>query len=302
MKKIKIITFIASLMCLCSCSCSCTSSDKNSGISLVKAEDNYYKNDKYIVGKRIFDDNYFCENAPRLPEGKTFTLEEFPDITFENSGGNAYYEDESGAKLRMTWALYVADINQDGHFDLCYVESVGSGVITYEAYVYDLFNHEFLLEKANRTQNNFYFDLDENNVLCLVEGHPTRTNYQKIHRAGRFLKDSTESLFEWYSYDIKPTDIVVNYSGSRPVATLASELYVYIYAYIDYNSYPAITANNLIIEKVSGPDFAYQVTELNETQGKYTISITFSKPGVSKIRYKFLGISSLKEISINDKF
>ena len=302
MKKIKIITFTASLMCLCSCSCSCTSSDKNSGISLVKTEDNYYKNDKYIVGKRIFDNNYFCDNAPTLPEERTFTLEEFPGLTFNNYQSSASFEDESGTYLGMSWALYIADVNQDDHFDLCFVKSVGSGVITYEAYIYDVFNHQYLLEKADRNKYNYFFELDENNVLCLIEGRSARGSYQRVHRVGRFLKDTKESMFDWYTYDDLKVTGIYNYNpNSYQVETVTGDLNVGLYAYIDIDYEPIFTVDELIIEKVSGPDFAYQIAELDVSQARYGIKITYSNSGVSKIKFKFRDVSVVEEIVVREK-
>ena len=52
------------LLSLCFCACACTVTDNHEEIESNKQEDNkdylkYYENDKYIVGKRIFDSGFY---------------------------------------------------------------------------------------------------------------------------------------------------------------------------------------------------------------------------------------------------
>ncbi len=282
MKLIKSLYLLGALLSVCSCS---NTSSKNGAVIKFDDGNNYYKNDKYVVGKRIFDKNYCSDDIPFSIDEPTFTLKEIPEITFKTRSTYVYFEDSSGEAITMNWSMYIADVNQDGHFDVCYCNTKGSGVVSYEVYVYDIFNGKYLLEKAERDVKNYDLDLDENNVLCLLEGHATHGHYQRVHQVGRFLKDTKKSMFEWYNYDIKPIGILVTFSGET-THNATSELTGAIYGYVDFNKEPTITANDLVIEKVSGPNFTYEFANFDKSTGSFTLNITFSESGNSKIKFQ----------------
>ena len=294
MKLIKSLYLLGALLSVCSCSNTSSIND-----TVIKVDDgyNYYKNDKYVVGKRIFDKNYYSDDVPFSIEEPTFTLEEIPEITFKTKSGYVYFEDSSGDAIAMNWSMYIADVNQDGHFDVCYCDAKGSGFVSYEAYVYDVFNGQYLLEKADRNAKNYDFDLDENNVLCLLEGHATRGNYQRVHQVGRFLKDTKDSMFEWYNYDIKLIGINVMFRG-KPALNVTNELTGAIYGYVDFSKDPTITSNDLIIEKVSGPNFTYEFADFNTSTGSFTMNFRFSEVGNSKIKFKIGNIFVVYETNV----
>ena len=76
---------VLSFGCLCSCSCSHTHDEK-----IIEKESNssrfdikkYYKNNLYIVGRRVFDEHYYT-SCTSIWNSESFTLEEFPDLAVE---------------------------------------------------------------------------------------------------------------------------------------------------------------------------------------------------------------------------
>ena len=106
------------LMSSCAGSCSCSHS-KDEGFKSDVPEEvyKYYENDKYIVGKKIFD--YYHSEDRKLPDFD-IVVKELPSLTITKDHGQLTIKDKEETFAITTNSLYVADVNQDSHFDLCY--------------------------------------------------------------------------------------------------------------------------------------------------------------------------------------
>lgn len=284
---------VLSFGCLCSCSCSHTHDEK-----IIEKESNssrfdikkYYKNNLYIVGRRVFDEHYYT-SCTSIWNSESFTLEEFPDLEFVKDHGMFSVFLDDTTTLRFRESLYVADVNQDGHFDLCSVGSSGSGYISYYVQVYDLYNHEYIFEKHDRNVKDYYFDIDENNVLCLVGAHPNGGLVRKINQVGRFLKGFDEPTFSWYTYDWKVTDISFgNYSDFSTVVNNPLTKRLYIDCYLKYGNEFPFDSRDLVVERVSGPIFTYEAED-NEGNPSFDLTLTFLATGDATIRININGFT-----------
>lgn len=160
---------------------------------------NKYQSEKYIIAKRIFDNDYF--NNPSIKE--SFGLKEIPDLVFEYAKQTDSFQvqiDQETA-LAINYSLYIADANQDGHYDICYSFVSGSGIINYGVEIFDIFNKKSLLKLEERNVRDFVFDLDENSVLILEEFNQGKGYESIINDAKRLLKNSNEITFEKMEMD-----------------------------------------------------------------------------------------------------
>lgn len=97
----------------------------------------YYGDQNYIIGKRVID---WQNNNHDLVEGNNYFKGEFPDLVFKynkNSGNVDVYKENE--KLLTSNSIYIADVNQDEHFDLCVGYSIESkDGVNYGVYFYDI--------------------------------------------------------------------------------------------------------------------------------------------------------------------
>ena len=279
MKKLFVLAFLTTL-----CSCGNTV-EINKDKDKKDNEVNYYENDKYVVGKRIFDLNYWCDVvADDLPD-KTVTFEEIPGITFYNNGHDCHFDTIKGETIYFNWALYIADVNQDGYFDICYDISLGSGVISHAAYVYDVHNDQLILEKNERNTSDYFFDLDVNNELCLVETKTSGALGYKFKSYCRFLKNSSESMFEPVTdLDFKTIGISLGYSNFNAESSVEKEISGLLYFYQKNGSNCPIRAMDIRVLKVEGPDFIYEIADFDPSNCSFKLKIKFANPGNSKIK------------------
>lgn len=154
---------------------SSTSSSDSFSSSLVQTN--------YVLGKRIYDADYYINGY----HFDIFVLDEFPHFTFKKSTGSIGFDVLGNDDLKTMRSIYVADVNSDGHQDLCYHYAYlsGSSSTRYRIKVYDYYNEEFIYESGN---SSFILDLDENKVLVTeeVDGWGS-TGLSKLLQANRFL-------------------------------------------------------------------------------------------------------------------
>lgn len=163
-------------------------------------------NEKYIPARRVFDMCY--ETLYTYQSLEDLTFDEFPGATFEANGkafsGYKVQVNEDTA-LYLNWSLYLADVNQDGHLDICYCYSAGSGWVNFGVSVYDFFNKTVIFDKVNRKSNNYMFDLDDSGYLVFYDLRPTQLYRPYIlNEASRFLKTSDGQIaMEAFDLDLK---------------------------------------------------------------------------------------------------
>ena len=161
---------------------------------------NIYKDEKYVVGKRIFDLDYV--NLDLIKE--SFSLDEFPGIVFDYNLENSsfYVEIDSGNIIKFNYSLYIADINNDGYYELCYSYTEGSGNLSFYTEIFDYHNKELLFSSKDSSISNCIFDVTENYILILEEIiRVTGTKYE-LKKTSRFTKHS-ESQVTLESFDIE---------------------------------------------------------------------------------------------------
>ena len=136
------------------------------------------------------------------------TFDEFPGVTFEANGKNynGYkVQVDENVVLYLQWSFYLADVNQDGHLDICYCYSAGSGTVNFGVSIYDYFNKTVIFDKVNRSSANYMFDLDDSGYLVFYDLRPT-TSYRPyiLNEASRFLKTSDGQIsMEAFNLDLK---------------------------------------------------------------------------------------------------
>lgn len=165
-------------------------------------DENYfskYQSEKYVIAKRIFDNDYF--DSPSIKE--SFVLKEIPDLVFEYDKQTAGFQIQINQEttLNINYSLYIADANQDGHYDICYSFVSGSGILNFGVEIFDVFNKKSLLKLEERNVCDYIFDLDENSVLVLEEFNQGKGYEFIINDVSRLLKNINEITFEKMEID-----------------------------------------------------------------------------------------------------
>jgi hypothetical protein len=297
MKKIKLLTLLTTALCLCSCE-EKMSIIKDNGSKQTDTEcSKNSENDTYIVGSRVFDKNYYC-NEIAFSRDSNYAIEGLPQIKFSNSG--ASFETESGEVIGANWQLYLADVNLDGYLDMCGCRSLGSGIVSFRAYVYDIHNERTLLEKDARGQFDYYFDLDENNFLCLVECKTRSHYYTECNQLARFSKKHLESPLEWGSLDYKVTGLMFNHETARIAKSGTANFDGFVLAYVGASKDFPLAVRYIEYEKVEGPNFTFEFTEYDVERGNFAFNLYFSGTGHSKINLKFFDLTTTIEIDVTE--
>ena len=292
MKKKARITFLSLLMCFCVCGCSKTNEEGSTKKPSQKIDPEvlkYYENDKYIVGKKLIDRYHMSDRD--LPTGVT-RLPEVPDVIFENNGG-LYATLDNEIVLSHLNTVYIADVNQDGHFDICYgVESKDTASYSNSNYdrihVYDVYNSAEInifdtLPGYASDKKSYYFDLDENNVLCIVEGNENMHYIADYNRAARLLKNNTETYFEWFSLDSKILDfgLWAVEDNSRVSPEIILEFTGFVKKDVEF----PIEASQISLEKISGGDFDVNVEKFVRSRGRFDFCFEFYDEGDYEFKF-----------------
>ena len=305
------------LLSLCFCASACTVTDNCEEIESNQQEDNkdylkYYENDKYIVGKRIFDSGLY----PDTLDG------EFDLVIPEVTGVVCTYRNgivdikKDGVLKNHGRSLYIADVNQDGYFDLCFKCGSKWGDLLSSrnrdsVCVYDAHNSKYLdildcFEGYKNDNKSYYFDLDENNVLYLIEGSNNQSVFKlgKIERTARLLKDQ-EKKFEWFDLEYKFGSFLCGVDiGDNGHGISQPQIMFSIYGFFKPDIEFPLTANDFTVEKVKGSDFDVYIERSKfykepGYEGDFRAYITFKEAGEYKIR---VNVRDLPELNLRNEF
>lgn len=180
--------------------------------------------EEYATGKRIFDafyDPQDYENNYKNRENALY-VEGFSNLPFtlNNKGlykvtldidGNSTLVDDIGS-------IYVADINFDGHKDLCIGKRVGSDRDYYTACAYDIYNSKELLnldEKGETSSGGHDYCYNIRDNLLVVESS-YNVNPISINSLGYFKKNTANMMeLDWHIIQFEIIDLEEEILGIR---------------------------------------------------------------------------------------
>ena len=232
---------------------------------------------EYAKGKRIFDAFYDSPNYEEDYAHREYSLyvDGFNDLPFTlnskgfynvtlNINGNPKEVDDIGA-------LYVADINFDGHKDLCVGKRVGSDRDYYTAYAYDVFNGKELLTLSEMGEtysggHDYVYNIKDD--LLVVESS-YNVNPISINSIGYFKKNVIHEVeLEWHKIQFEIIDFEEDFLGLRKFKGTDGveryivqtdkeyeELYIYVNFIGDFSTSP-YTEEDLSFTESSGYDLA----------------------------------------------
>ncbi len=231
----------------------------------------------YAKGKRIFDafyDNAVYESDYAHREYSLY-IDEFNNIPFRVDSNGLYKVtlDINGSELNITdiGAIYVADINFDGHKDLCIGKRVSSGRDYYTAYAYDIHNSKELvalseMDKTYSGGHDYVYNIKDD--LLVVESS-YNVNPISINSIGYFKKNAAKEVeLDWHKIQFEIIDFEEDFSGLRKFKGTDGveryivqtdkeyeELYIYVNFIGDFST-STYTEEDLSLTESSGYDSA----------------------------------------------
>ena len=231
----------------------------------------YYENDKYIVAKRVAD--VFSEDYNN-EKNRIFTLDEFPYINFKIDGSGCVSFETNGKKFSSE-GLYLADVNQDGCFDMCINYQSPDSKSHARIKIYDVRNDEYIYERID-TRYNYFFDVDENNVLCVMHVK-NNSFFKEVIRSSRVLKSSELMKLEDFTGTCRFTGLYTTIGLTKMTARVTSTGVISYIGYIwDVSTYP-IKIHEVWITTRDSYNYSYSIGQL--TVGCYDASLNFLEPG-----------------------
>lgn len=300
MKKIANFLFLTMSLAFCACGCSETnvedSNDNHPQENLNEEHIDkevlkYYENEKYIIGKRVLDMYHMSD--PDFPEGETI-YPELPNVAFVKELGVSAKIGDRKTIHYLNDQVYIADVNQDGHFDLCYSvptqwRATYSSCEFDRTYVYDVYNDTYLnifdsLYGYANDKKSYYFDLDSNNVLCIVEASTNMSVHDVIDfdRMARLLKNSKDTCFEWFDVDYKILDF-----GLWAVSDLdrmPPEIILQFFGFIKNDVEFPLKASQVSLEQISGGDYDVYIETYEHEKGRFDLWFEFYNEGDYKFK------------------
>lgn len=266
-------------------------SDHSSNIST--NSDHFSDNEKYIVGKRVFDNDY---NNCKNPEA-TLKIDEFPDLEFSYKQLDSCYSIESlGITFRYCYSFYIADINQDGFLDICYSYAKGSGTVNFGIAIYDIHNNTALFEKEERGTFDYLFDLDDDGCLLIEELNYNEDIPHLLNKALRFLKNpNNELLFEEFSFESKLKGFLCGAGTGNRNQYKVSILLIHV----GTNDRHELSANEILAEGIV--DFTYSVEkyeELSEGSPDFNLILNFKRKITTNITVSIRDMKQTIRVSV----
>ena len=263
--------------------------DASSNMSDTSEDQSYfsrYHNDKYVVAKRIFDLDYI--NSKTIEE--SFAIEELPGIVFE------YQKDESNfvvnfdenVSISFNYALYIADVNNDSHYDVCYSCIEGSGALSYKVGVFDCYNKKTLFLSNGSPTANCVFDLDDNNLLVLEEFDRASGTKNLLKQSKRILLTGKEGIeFEPFDFDTKIKGISCGFSPAGDDIKIGNTLSINLFIkYLSKNVDTCPIQNKDISIDCDDKTLTYLVKNQEGTASylpDFYIEFSFSTEGIKKV-------------------
>jgi len=121
------------------------------------------------TSKRVWDRNH-PDDSERYPHF-SITVPELGDATMEyKEDGKVYVDGEIlfGGPGNGCESFYLADIDGDGHPELCFGSNFGSGIVHVSVAIYDYETKEIIFTLSDRMHCDYYFFL-RNGQLCVKE-------------------------------------------------------------------------------------------------------------------------------------
>lgn len=248
--------------------------------------------EKYIVGKRIFDPDYNNYPNPK----STIKIDEFPGLEFSYNTLNSSYSIESlGVTFNYCYSFYIADINQDGYFELCYSFVKGSGIVNYGISIFDVHNKVTLFENEERGKLDYLFDLDDKGYLIIEELKFNDHKPHLLNKALHFVKNLNKNLlFEEFTFDSKLKGFLCgDGSGNKDQYRLNILL-----IHVGTKDRHYLNINEITVEGIV--DFTYKVEnypELVEGSPDLILSLSFKDKTTTNITIKIQDIKQIVRIS-----
>ena len=250
----------------------------------------------YAKGKKIFDAFYDPQEYENDFKNKKSVLyvDGFDNLPFTLSS-SGFYEttlniDNKSVTVNDIGALYVADINFDGHKDLCAGKRVGSGSTYYTAYAYDVYNGKELLSlsemgKTYSGGHDYVYNIRDD--LLVVESS-YNVNPISINSIGYFKKNTAnEAQLDWHKIQFEIIDFeeeilgIRTFKGSDGVERyivntekVYEELYIFINFIGDFST-STYTEEDVSFTESSG----YDLTVTHKFIDNLVFSLKFNKEG-----------------------
>ena len=156
-----------------------------------------------------------------LNPGSSFILENNTDpehfivegVSFDKVEKEDLYVAQIADKNIEASSLYLADVNFDGHKDICVgTITVSENRETYLSIaIFDAHNNYKLLELNDKGNFDYDFDLENNYLIIEEMPHVSKGNRRSVSRVGRFVKNSNEpNRLEWESNGYKLTGLTLS--------------------------------------------------------------------------------------------
>ena len=144
--------------------------------------------------KRVWDRNH-PDDSQRYPHF-SITVPELGDATIEYKEDGKVYVDGQilfGGPGNGCESFYLADIDGDGHPELCFGTNLGSGSVHLSVAIYDYDTKEIIFTFSERMHYDYYFFLRDGQ-LCVKE---TEYMQQETVRTGTVSCDGSKITVSW---------------------------------------------------------------------------------------------------------
>ena len=251
---------------------------------------------EYANGRRVFDafydyQDYVANHLDRV----TYHISNFPSLEFV-MGKNELYSvtleaDGNNITINDIGAIYVADINFDGHDDLCLGLRVTLEQDYYVALAYDIFNKKELLnldEKGNAQAggHDYAFNYNENKILMVESSYSC--NPISLNSRGYFKTNiNREVNLDWKQIQFEIVDLetevnnIPTFKGTDGVERYivnTKDIYKNIYLIINFfGDFLTSTYGENDVTFSQSVGFALSITE--KFIDKLALSITFNTEG-----------------------
>lgn len=166
---------------------------------LVVGEQNDSTDKDHPVGypyrdRRVWDRNH-PDDSERYPHF-SITVPELGDATIEYKEDGKVYVDGQilfGGPGNGCESFYLADIDGDGHPELCFGTNLGSGIVHLSVAIYDYDTKEIIFTLSDRMHYDYYFFLRDGR-LCVKE---TEYMQQETVRTGTVSYDGSKITVSW---------------------------------------------------------------------------------------------------------
>ena len=143
---------------------------------------------------RVWDRNH-PDDSERYPHFSV-TVPDLDDATIEYREDEKVYVDGEilfGGPGNGCESFYLADIDDDGHPELCFGSNLGSGLVHVSVAIYDYDTKEIVLTLSDRMHYDYYFFLRDGQ-LCVKE---TEYMKQEAVRTGVVIYDGSKITVSW---------------------------------------------------------------------------------------------------------